>query len=165
MINENIKNCVILSQTYYYLKEDDNKVFAFEFIKDNKIFKNTRLWRNFIDDSLSKEFQRFEDLFPDSDITFKNNEKIPKKTKEKLNEIVFAQLLTYISNIKDFGIDERVLLKILDEFTEKYPFLSDNNLHSIYQIITQDKYDIDTLRKEYDPSLEEESSLDKPVWD
>ena len=36
---ENIKNCIILSQTYYYEDENKNKIYIFEHIKNNKYIK------------------------------------------------------------------------------------------------------------------------------
>ena len=153
---ENIKNCIILSQTYYYENENKNKFYIFEHIKNNKYIKNSIFWRDFIKDMIKKEFNRFESVFPDSNINVEKNINITKKIKEKLNEVVFSQLLTYASNMKDFEFDKRVILKIIDEFIQKYNYLSKNNLDNIYAIITQGEEDIEKIRKEYNPSLEDE---------
>ena len=58
--------------------------------------------------------------------------------------------------MKDFEFDKRVILKIIEEFIEKYNYLSKNNQDSIYAIITQGEEDIEKLRNEYNPSLEDE---------
>ena len=155
-IYDNIKNCIILSQTYYYEDEKKNKVYIFERIKDNKYLRNSRFWRDFIQDMIKKEFKRFESVFPDANINIDKNIGITKKIKEKLNEVVFSQLLTYASNMKDFEIDKKVIIKIIDEFIQKYNYLSKNNKDNIYMVITQGEEDIEKLRKEYDPSLEDE---------
>ena len=87
---DNIKNCIILSQTYYYEDENKNKIYIFEHIKNNKYIKNSRFWRDFIKDMIKKEFNRFESVFPDSNINVEKNINITKKIKEKLNEVVFS---------------------------------------------------------------------------
>ena len=56
----------------------------------------------------------------------------------------------------DFELDKRIILKIIDEFIEKYNYLSKTNINSLYELITEGKLDIEQLRKEYSPSLEEE---------
>ena len=151
-----VKNCVILSQTYFYEDENKNKVYLFEKIKSNKILNNSHFWRRFIDEMLTSEFQRFDKNhnYPKFDV--EKDEKIPPKIKQKLNEIVFSQLLSFITNLIDFDMDKRVILKIADEFIQKYNYLSESNIESIYQIICKENEDIEKLRKEYDSSLESE---------
>ena len=73
-----------------------------------------------------------------------------------MDEIVFSQLLSFITNLNDFEIDKRVILKIADEFIQKYKYLSESNIESVYQIISKEKDDLEKLRKEYDASLESE---------
>ena len=153
---DNVKNCIILSQTYYYEEEKNKKIYILEYIKSSKYLKNSHFWRNFINDMIKKEFERFEDLFPDLNINIEKNININKKIKEKLNEVVFSQLLTYASNMTEFEIDKRIILKIIDEFVEKYNYLSETNLNTIYDLISSDKANIEKLRKEYEPSLEDE---------
>ena len=153
---DNVKNCIILSQTYYYEEEKNKKIYILEYIKSSKYLKNSHFWRNFINDMIKKEFERFEDLFPDLNINIEKNININKKIKEKLNEVVFSQLLTYVSNMTEFEIDKRIILKIIDEFVEKYNYLSETNLNTIYDLISSDKANIEKLRKEYEPSLEDE---------
>ena len=154
-IYDNVKNCIILSQTYFYEDENKNKIYIFESIKNNKYLKNSQFWRSFINDMIKKEFERFENAFPDSNINIEKNFNINKKIKEKLSEVVFSQLITYSSNMKDFEIDKRIILKIVDEFIEKYNYISESNLDCIYEMISSEKEDIEKLRKEYDPSLED----------
>ena len=151
-----VKNCVILSQTYFYEDENKNKIYLFEKIKSNKILNNSHFWRRFIDDMLTSEFQRFDKNhnYPKFDI--EKGEKIPPKIKQKLNEIVFSQLLSFITNLVDFDMDRRVILKIAEEFIQKYNYLSESNIESIHQIILKENEDIEKLRKEYDSSLESE---------
>jgi len=153
---DNIKNCIILSQTYYYNDENKNKIYIFEYIKNNKWMKSASFWRSFIEDVIKNEFIRFEKVFPDANFSVEKNINVSKKIKEKLNEVVFSQLLTYVNNMKDFCLDKRVIIKIADEFIAKYNFLSKNNISTIYDLITEGKEDIEQLKKEYSPDLEKE---------
>jgi hypothetical protein len=158
-IYDYVKNCIILSQTYFYDEGEDKdkkKKYLFEEIKSNKILNNSHFWRGFIDSMLKLEFDRFKvnHAYPDYDI--EKGENIPDRIKRKLDEIVFSQLLSFLTNLNDFEIDKRVILKIADEFIQKYKYLSESNIESVYQIISKEKDDLEKLRKEYDASLESE---------
>ena len=160
---DNIKNCIILSQTYFYNDENKNKVYIFEYIKNNKWMKNASFWRSFIDDVIKNEFIRFEKIFPDANFSVEKNINVSKKIKEKLNEVVFSQLLTYVNNMKDFCLDKRVIIKIADEFIAKYNYLSKNNINTIYDLLTEGKEDIEQLKKEYSPDLEKELNIENNI--
>ena len=151
---ENAKNCIILSQTYFYSDENKNKIYVFDYIKDNKWLIEPNFWRGFINFMIVKEFERFEKTFPDTIFNIEGNINITKKIKDKLNEVVFSQLLPFVSNMIDFGIDKRIILKITDEFVEKYNYLSPDNLENLFSMISHDKEEIEKLRKEYTHSLE-----------
>ena len=144
---ENAKNIIILSQTYYYEDEKKEKIYIFEFIKNNKWLKTAKFWRNFINYMLDNDLKRFD--------------KINEKDNFKLGEVVFSNLLTFASNMKSFEIDKRIIIKILDELFDKYNYVSEQNKQIIYQMIIQiDEDDVNIyeeltrLRKEYDESLE-----------
>ena len=150
---DNAKNCIILSQTYFY-NDENKKIYLFELIKSNKWLTNPQFWRGFIDYNLKNEFQRFEKTFYDTNFNVELNINLTDKVKDKLNEVVFSQLLPFISNMIDFGIDKRIVLKVVDEFKEKYNYLSPSNLETLYQLISKNMEEIEILRKEYNPSLE-----------
>ena len=144
---ENAKNVIILSQTYYYEDEKKEKIYIFEFIKNNKWLKTAKFWRNFINYMLDNDLKRFD--------------KINEKDNFKLGEVVFSNLLTFASNMKSFEIDKRIIIKILDELFDKYNYVSEQNKQIIYQMIIQTNEDdvniyeeLIRLRKEYDESLE-----------
>ena len=153
---DNVKHSIILAQTFYYPDENKKKKYIIEYIKNHKWIKKASFWRLFIEDQIKKEFLRFEKVFPDANFSVENNINLNKKVMEKLNEVVFSQLLTFISNMADFELDKRIILKIIDECIKKYNYLSKNNIDSLYELITEGKLDIEQLRKEYSPSLEEE---------
>jgi hypothetical protein len=155
-IIEYVKNCIILSQTYFYIDENNKKRYLFEEIKSNKILNNSRFWRKFIDEVIKSEYDRFKVNHSCPDYDIEKCDTVPPKIKGKLDEIVFSQLLSFITNLCDFEMDKRLLVKIADEFVEKYKYLSETNKESIYQIISKEKGDIEKFRKEYDSSIESE---------
>ena len=165
---DDVKNIIILSETYYYENEKKEKIYLFEFIKNNKWLKSANFWRDFIQDSINKDLQRFDNSFNKNCI--KNKNKIEINLEKKLNEIVFSQLLTYSNNMKNFEIDKRIIVKIMDEFIEKYKYVSQSNIKTIFDMIISSENDgeknnediINKLRKEYDISLEKENNdIDK----
>ena len=149
---DNVKNCIILSQTYYYEDDKKEKIYIFESIKNNKWLKTPKFWRNFILYLTEKDLGRF-DLKKEKDF-------------QKLGEVVFSNLLTFASNMKNFEIDKRIIVKIIDEFLEKYNYMSENNKKLIYEMIIQEKEgevinseeELEKLRKEYDISLEKNNN-------
>ena len=54
----------------------------------------------------------------------------------------------------DFGIDKMIILKIMDEFTQKYNYMTSSNQNSLFGIFSNDKEEIEKLRKESNPTLE-----------
>ena len=152
---ENAKNCIILSQTYFYNDEENKrKIYVFEYIKNNKWLSNPKFWRGFIDYMMKKEFERFEKTFPETNFNVEQNINLTQRVKNKLNEVVFSQLLPFVSNMVDFGIDKRIVLKIADDFTKKYNYMTPSNYDSLMGIISNDKGEIEKLRTEYNQYLE-----------
>lgn len=142
---DKIKNCLILSQTFYYSdtnNKEKTKNYIFEFIKNIKWLKSTDFWRTFIDTMLQSQIK-------------KRNVNIKKLN---LNDILLTQLLPHINNMKEIGIDIRIIIKIVDEFLEKYNYLNKESYKTLFSIISDDIKIIEKYRKEYkeNPNLEKE---------
>ena len=139
-----VKTCIILSQTFYFESPDKkSKVYLLNYIKNNKWLKMPDFWRNIINLMILGEIKK---------ISERTNEPIKK---ENLDNILFSQILSYSSNMKDFQIDKRIILKIIDEFMKKYE-VSKEFCDLIYNNIGDEKY-VENLRKEYlsTPDLEQ----------
>ena len=144
------KNGIIISQTYFYIEENEkNKIYLSEEIKNNKWLTNPEFWNEFIQIMIQAEFDRLEKdtNFPIKKLNKK--ELMTEEMKSKLNDVVFSQLLSYITNMIFFIEDKKIVLKIADEFVKKYDYLSNSNLNNLYEIISKDKEEIEKLRKEY----------------
>ena len=152
---EYAKNCIILSQTYYYVEQNEkNKIYLSEEIRNNKWLKTPDFWRGFIDDMIKDEFERLERDSNLPILKMDKNEPMTDEMKSKYNDVVFSQLLAYITNMMFFINDKKIILKISDEFIKKYDYLSNSNLDTLFGIISNDKEEIEKIRKEYKQPLE-----------
>ena len=138
---EKAKNCIILSQTFFYYDLNKQRFYIFGLIKHNKWLKGTKFWRDFIGIMLEKEFQKL--------INFK---------KQNLNDVLLTQLLPFINNMREFGIDNCIIIKIIDEYLEKYQYLNEESKKTLFTLISSDIDEIEELRKKYkeNPELEKE---------
>ena len=154
-IYEYVKNCIIISQTYYYMDEQNNKIYLIKFIKNIEYLKNSYFWREYIKFGIEQELNRLKKLYnieSEKDSLIKLNE---------INEIVFSQILSCINNMFEFEVDKRIIVKIVDEQINYYNCLSESHLENIYGIISSDESEIKKLRNDYSPSLESEPFIIK----
>ena len=135
------KNCLILSQTFYYFDLNNKKIYIFNLIKENKWIKGPQFWRPFIDIKLKEEFEKARNY---------------KKT--NLNDILLTQLLPYINNMRELDLDIRIIIKLVDEFLERYNYLDEESYNTVFTVISTDIKEIKKYRKEYkeNPNLEKE---------
>ena len=102
-----IEMVIILSKTYYILKDKKTKVYLQNLIIDNKYFKVKEFWEELLIYSISKEV-----------VKSNKNEKIgredEKKLKTKNENIIFSQLLSLIDNMFDFGVEGDLVKNIIE---------------------------------------------------
>ena len=102
-----IEMVIILSKTYYILKDKKTKVYLQELIIDNTYFKVKEFWEELLIYSISKEV-----------VKSNKNEKIgredEKKLKTKNENIIFSQLLSLIDNMFDFGVEGDLVKNIIE---------------------------------------------------
>ena len=141
---KNAKNCIILSQTFFY-EENKNKIYLYNYIKNNKWIRNPNFWRGLIDTMINKELKDLQ----------KNNNINEEMLKVNLDNIIFSQVLSYTTTMKDFQVDQRIIIKIIDQFMKKYEISKQLN-DAIYNNIGDENY-VEKLRKEYEsnPDLEQ----------
>ena len=102
-----IELVIVLSKTYYIIKDKDNKVYLLNSIVDQKYFKTKDFWESLLLYSISKDVVR-----SNKRETVKNESE--KKTKINNDNIVFSQLLSLIENMFDFGADEKLIREIIE---------------------------------------------------
>ena len=146
---DNAKNCIILSQTFYYEK-NNAKCYLIEKIRKHKWLFTSDFWFNFIDKMISQELDKF--LAIHTEITkyevLNNSEEMSEKMKFKLSELLFSQMLPYVNNMTEFKLPLKTIVEIAETFCQKYNYLSDEHKESIYGIISNNREEIEKLRKE-----------------
>ena len=153
------KNCMILSQTYYFDEKDKEgntkKKYLLEYIINYNWLRTPEFWRGIIEEMITSEAKKFMTLNPKEPSLFDKND---KGSVEKLSNICFSQILPYANNMKEFFMDDRLILKIIDEFVEKY-HVQKELADSIYAGVISEKPEvIEKMRKEYkdNPNFENE---------
>ena len=102
-------NLIILSQTYYYIKEGKKEYLQKE-IMNNDIFKTKNFWETYINFSIMKEISisPIDDNSEDEDI------------ETRYGNIVFSQLVPITNNMIDFGLDLNIVESIILPIIERY---------------------------------------------
>ena len=150
------KNCLILSQTFFYYDLNKEKKYIITLLTDNKWFKEITFWREFIDLNIRAELGKLKNINDQ-----RNNKNLNDQRK---NNILLTQISPFINNMKDFNIDEGNIVKIVDEFIEKYNLTDEDTKNTLYSLINTDLTIIEGLRKEYknidNESLEQKINLE-----
>ena len=122
---ESVKNCIILSETFYFEKEKDKdknkkednirKIYLFDYIKYFKWFQNIDFWEGIIEKMIQNEIKKNEE------ISIKNKtSETPEEIKMKISNIGFSIVLSYTSTMIAFNISKENIIKIVDIFVKKY---------------------------------------------
>ena len=136
---DNARNCIILSQTFFFeknVKGKIEKIYLMEFIKDNKWLANSHFWKEFIEDEIIRDKLKFEE-----ELKLKDN----KKNKGDVTKIYFGKLITYSHNMNMFGITKEEAFEIINYFMDKYEISKDMkdtvivNLEAAYSENKEDK--------------------------
>ena len=67
--------------------------------------------------------------------------------------------------MKDFDIDDRIIIKIVDELLIKFDYLEKKNVSGLFIFINKDQKEIEKLRKEYQDNPDLENQLYKEDLD
>ena len=144
------KNCIILSQTFYYNDESkpDKKIYILENIKKHKWIKSIAFWKDFILLMILKEFKKLEDMNTSEKIIIAKNKNISENVKPKIGEVLFSQLLPYIGNMNEFNLDKKFIIKILDDINDRYPYMGKSNMEAIYDLVCSSKEELKEIKEQ-----------------
>ena len=103
---------------------------------------------------ISLEIEKFVETNPDEPSLFDEKN---EKSRERLSNFCFSQLLPYSNNMVEFFLDNRIVVKIIDEFVEKY-HVQKEFADSIYGVVNSNPEEIEKIRQEYknNPNIENE---------
>ena len=146
---ETAKNCIILSQTFFYNDESKKKkVYILEYIKKHPWLQSLEFWKDFVLIMTLKEFQKFEDMNIDAKINIVKKKNITDKIKPKIGEVLFSQIIPYVGNMIEFHVDKKNIVKIIDDINEQFNYLGDTNLESIYNLVCNSKEELKKVKEE-----------------
>ena len=148
------KNCVILSQTFYYLDESKKKVYIVDKIKDHPWISSMQFWKDFILIMILKEFKKLEDMNPESKLVIAKNINVTDNIKPKIGEILFSQLLPYVGNMNEFGIKKKYIIKIINDINKRFNYINKANFESIINIVCSTSEEMEQVQKEIDEDPE-----------
>ena len=138
---EMIKNCIILSQTFYFIEENDNqKQFIFKLIENNEIFRDEEFWTNFIDTTLIEQFKIYQKYNNLKNVDLATGKGVDMANKNnKYSDLMFTQFLPFVNNMIDFNMDKNKIIKIVEYFKNKYKYFSEKDLEVIMSLIESKK--------------------------
>ena len=126
--NYSFQFCIILSQTFYYI-ENENKTYLFKCIKSHPIFSSEEMWKSCVIYFIEKELDKYNQI--KDNIT-------NKKRNNTINELIFAQIVSYTNNMIEFDFDVNKDENIMMEIINKYN-LNENAKTVILNIINNKK--------------------------
>ena len=132
------KNCLILSQTFFFYDENDKnkKIYISNYIKKHPWLQSPRFWGDFILRQILSEFNKVEERNKGIERMIISLRKcVPENMKPRIGEVLFSQLLPYVGNMNEVEVDKKVTIKIVDSILEKYPFIEETNKVEIYKMI------------------------------
>ena len=112
---ESAINIIILSQTYYLIK-NNQKEYLQKTIINNELFKTKKFWETFVNYSINKEIELSQKTDEKNGVVI--NDK--KEKEEKYSNIVSAQLVPITVNMIDFGLDINIVEEIILPIIKQY---------------------------------------------
>ena len=130
---ESAKNCIILSQTFFHEKKNQNdikKIYLFDYIKNYKWLQSLDFWEGIIEHMIQNEIAKNEEVNKKNNVINETQEDI----KSRLSNIGFSQVLSYSNNMIEFKIEKKDITKIVDSFIKKYG-IEESMAEAIYENI------------------------------
>ena len=136
---ESAVNIIILSQTYYTIR-NSNKEYLQNVLMNNEYFRTKKFWESFVRYSIDKEIALSNKSDEINGVV--NNDE--KENEEKYSNIVFAQLVPLNDNMLDFGIDINIIEEIISPIIKQYK-ISPELAEVIYSVINNKKLELQNI--------------------
>ena len=122
------KYILILSMTYFYFSEKENKkTYLFTFIKDCPNYSNKKFWEDYLKEMIKHDIK-------DIDFDKINLETMTKDEKEKISNSFFSNFLTVSKTMTDFNLDNKFIKEFIENNKDKY-FLSQEQINNIFMLL------------------------------
>jgi hypothetical protein len=106
---------IILSQTFYTVKNNE-KLYLCEELKKEQIFKMPKFWLELIRDMVTNESKSVLENHKQNNPDDESEEKIIKIK----NNVYFSQIIPFVENMKDFGIELEDIKKTISIIKEEF---------------------------------------------
>jgi hypothetical protein len=129
---------VILSQTFYFLENGQKQYFC-KFLNSHKVFHNPEMWEKLTDYMIKEKTDKYNDI--EYKVQNKKYSDDEIKKKDKINQIIFAQLISVSNNMCDYNFDIDMAEKIMMEYIKRYE-LEETYTQMIMDIINNKRKEI-----------------------
>ena len=141
---ETALNCITLSQTFYYKDENSNKkIYIIKLLQKNKWITSLQFWIELVDKLYNKDKERIIK----SNVVKWNDLDNDKKNLKK-GQILFSQIVPCVQNMFELCNDKKFVFKVIDNISQKYNYLTEEQKNTLYNLIGIDKSDIDKIKNE-----------------
>ena len=136
---DKIRDSLVLSQTFYYIEENNNqKIYIYNMIEDKQFFNDYNFWKKLIDTMILKQLKLYLINNNLTGIDLVKGEGLTPNLIKKLGDLLFTQLLPYVNNMINFKIDKNKIVNIVDYFKTKYIYLTQQNYETIISMINSE---------------------------
>ena len=109
--------CVILSQTFYFLENGEKQYFC-KFLNSHKVFHSPEIWKKLTDFMIKEKTDKYTDIeYKVQNNKYSDDE---NRRKDKINQIIFAQLISVSNNMCDFNFDIDMAEEIMTQYIKEY---------------------------------------------
>ena len=99
---------------------------------------------------VEEELKKFVKLFPDIALEdIKNNKNFNLKQNLKISDVIFSQLLPSITNMLEITKKNDYAIEIIELFHEKYIYLTEDKMETLFLLTKADKEEIERMKNEY----------------
>ena len=105
------KFLLILSQTFFLNKENNEKYYLQKNLKGHKLFSDKNFWEKYIKNIILEEIEKLKSTQKDNKISFKSG---------KFTAVAFANILPFCDNMIGFGMNSDILMEIIKPLYEEY---------------------------------------------
>ena len=105
------KFLLILSQTFFLNKENNEKYYLQKNLKGHKLFSDKNFWEKYIKNIILEEIEKLKSTQKDNKISFKSG---------KFTAVAFANILPFCDNMIGFGMASDILMEIIKPLYEEY---------------------------------------------
>lgn len=120
------KNLILLSQTFYYIMENGEKMFLQQGINGHSLWKDMIFWENFIDNGIFQEIRKQK---------LRNFEENSEVAESNYKSLIFCQLISYGTIMSEFSVSRPESIELIRKLALKHNF-NKGEVEGIFQTLS-----------------------------